>query len=89
MNIKIIDIRNNVDILNKTCNLVSLETGNSRGSVFRMYEVLCRWKYEYGHYLCIDRDTIVGGLSVIENDFRNRPDLLPNICTVYAEEKYR
>ena len=44
---------------------------------------------EYGRYLCIDRDTIVGGLSIIENDFHNRPDLFPNICAVYVEEKYR
>ena len=29
---------------------------------------------EYGWYLCLDMDNIVGGLGVIENDFHNRKD---------------
>ena len=44
---------------------------------------------EYGWYLCLDGDKIVGGLGVIENDFHNRPDLTPNICAVFTEEEYR
>ncbi|MBR5169633.1 MAG: GNAT family N-acetyltransferase [Muribaculaceae bacterium] len=44
---------------------------------------------EYGWYLCLDGDLIVGGLGVIENDFHNRKDLAPNICAVYTEEDYR
>lgn len=44
---------------------------------------------EYGWYLCIDRDEIVGGMGVIENDFHNRKDLSPNVCAVYTEEAYR
>lgn len=44
---------------------------------------------EYGWYLCLDGDNIVGGLGVIENDFHNRKDLAPNICAVYTEEEYR
>ena len=44
---------------------------------------------EYGWYLCMDRDKIVGGLGVIENDFHDRKDLTPNICAVYTEEEYR
>lgn len=44
---------------------------------------------EYGWYLCMDGDRIVGGLGVIENDFHNRPDLTPNICAVYTEESHR
>lgn len=46
-------------------------------------------KTEYGWYLCLDGNKIVGGLGVIENDFHNRPDLTPNICAVFTEEKYR
>lgn len=34
---------------------------------------------EYGWYLCLDGDRIVGGLGVIENDFHDRKDLAPNI----------
>ncbi len=44
---------------------------------------------EYGWYLCLDGDRIVGGLGVIENDFHDRKDLSPNVCAVYTEKKYR
>ena len=46
-------------------------------------------KTEYGWYLCMDNEQIVGGLGVIENDFHDRKDLAPNICAVYADEAYR
>jgi len=44
---------------------------------------------EYGWYLCLDGDRMVGGLGVIENDFHDRPDLTPNVCAVYTDEAYR
>ena len=44
---------------------------------------------EYGWYLCMDGDSIVGGMGVIENDFHDRKDLSPNICAVYTEKAYR
>lgn len=44
---------------------------------------------EYGWYLCLDGERIVGGLGVIENDFHERKDLAPNICAVYTDEDYR
>ncbi|MBR2545729.1 MAG: GNAT family N-acetyltransferase [Erysipelotrichaceae bacterium] len=44
---------------------------------------------EYGWYMCLDGDKIVGGLGVIENDFHDRKDLSPNICAVYTEKTYR
>ena len=46
-------------------------------------------KTEYGWYLCLDGDKIVGGMGVIENDFHDRKDLYPNICAVFTEEEYR
>ena len=46
-------------------------------------------KTEYGWYLCLEGEKIIGGLGVIENDFHNRKDLTPNICAVYTEEDYR
>lgn len=46
-------------------------------------------KTEYGWYLCLDGDRIVGGLGVIENDFHDRKDLTPNVCAVYTEQKDR
>lgn len=39
--------------------------------------------------LCLDRDKIIAGMGVIENDFHDRKDLMPNICAVYTEEEYR
>ena len=44
---------------------------------------------EYGWYLCLDDDQIVGGLGVIENDFHDRRDLTPNVFAVYTEEDHR
>ena len=44
---------------------------------------------EYGWYLCLCGDSIVGGLGVIENDFHDRKDLYPNVCAVYVEEAHR
>lgn len=44
---------------------------------------------EYGWYLCLAGDKIVGGLGVIENDFHDRKDLTPNVCAVYTEKEHR
>ena len=44
---------------------------------------------EYGWYLCLDGERIVGGLGVIENDFHDRRDLAPNVCAVYTEPDCR
>ena len=44
---------------------------------------------EYGWYLCLDGERIVGGLGVIENDSHDRKDLAPNICAVSTEETHR
>lgn len=44
---------------------------------------------EYGWYLCMDADRIVGGMGVIENDFHDRKDLFPNVCAVYTEDSHR
>ena len=44
---------------------------------------------EYGWYLCLDGEEIVGGLGVIENDFHDRRDLAPNVCAVYTEPSCR
>lgn len=46
-------------------------------------------KTQYGWYLCMYGQTIVGGLGVIENDFHARKDLFPNVCAVYTEKKHR
>ena len=40
-------------------------------------------------YVCLNKNEIIGGVGVIENDFHNRKDLTPNICALYVEEQYR
>ena len=40
-------------------------------------------------YLAMDKEKIVGGLGVIQNDFHNRKDLTPNVCAVYTEKARR
>lgn len=44
---------------------------------------------EYGWYLCLCGEKIVGGLGVIQNDFHDRKDLAPNVCAVYTEDEHR
>ncbi len=48
-----------------------------------------RRETEYGWYFCLDGKRIVGGLGVIENDFHDRKDLIPNVCAVYVEPTHR
>ena len=60
-----------------------------RGSYLECMEAYLSQETEYGWFLCLDDDLIVGGLGVIENDFHNRKDLTPNVCAVYTEEEYR
>lgn len=52
-------------------------------------EAYLQGETEYGWYLCLDGDRIIGGLGVIANDFHNRKDLTPNVCAVYTEKRYR
>lgn len=52
-------------------------------------EAYLRHETEYGWYLCLDGERIIGGLGVIENDFHPRKHLSPNVCAVYTEEGCR
>ena len=52
-------------------------------------EAYLRKETEYGWYLCLKGNQIIGGLGVIENDFHDRKDLTPNICAVFTEENFR
>ena len=52
-------------------------------------QALISGETDYGWYLCLVGDKIVGGLGIIENDFHDRKDLAPNVCAVYTEEACR
>ena len=47
------------------------------------------WETEYGWYLALLNQKIIGGLGIIDNDFHDRKDLSPNVCAVYTEPEYR
>ena len=41
-------------------------------------------------YVVLDgQGEIIAGAGVIENDFHDRPDLRPNLCALYVEERFR
>mgnify|MGYP001164428106 CR=1 FL=1 len=40
-------------------------------------------------YLVIDKEQIIAGAGVIENDFHERKDLAPNVCALYVEPELR
>lgn len=40
-------------------------------------------------YVVMDGAEIIAGIGVIENDFHDRKDLMPNVCAVYVEKAYR
>ena len=63
--------------------------GVPREAYLERMEAYLHQETEYGWYLCLDDDVIVGGLGVIDNDFHDRKDLSPNLCAVYTEEEYR
>lgn len=63
--------------------------GVSKEAYLACMESYLAGETEYGWYLCLDKETIAGGLGVIENDFHDRKDLTPNICAVYTEEAHR
>ena len=63
--------------------------GIPKEAYLKCMEAFLNGETDYGWFLCLDEDKIVGGLGVIDNDFHNRKDLSPNICAVYTEEAYR
>lgn len=41
-------------------------------------------------YIVADsQQRLIAGAGVIENDFHDRPDLSPNVCALFVEEKFR
>lgn len=84
-----ITLRDKPEIKNKAANWFHEKWNVDTTAYLKCMEDYLSNKTEYGWYLCMLDDEIVGGLGVIENDFHSRKDLYPNICAVYTEEKHR
>ena len=63
--------------------------GVPKSEYLRCMDAYLGGETEYGWYLALDGERIIGGMGVIDNDFHDRKDLAPNVCAVYTEEEYR
>ena len=84
-----ITLRENPELIAQAAEWFHSKWGVPEEAYFSCMDSYLKKETEYGWYLCLDGDSIVGGLGVIENDFHDRKDLAPNICAVYTEESHR
>lgn len=84
-----INLRERPQLKNDAAKWFHRQWGVPREAYLECMESYLNRETEYGWYLCLDKEKIIGGLGVIENDFHNRKDLAPNICAVYTEAEYR
>lgn len=89
MKYKYVTLRNTPELMNTAAEWFHSKWGVPTEAYLECMEAYLNFKTEYGWYLCLDDDKIIGGLGVIENDFHDRKDLTPNVCAVFTEEKYR
>lgn len=82
-------LRQHPELKDKAATWFSLKWNIPAKEYLKCMEEYLDGKSEYGWYLCLDEDKIIGGLGVIDNDFHERKDLTPNICAVYIEDNYR
>lgn len=86
---KYITLREKPQLKDRAAEWFHSKWGVPKEAYLACMEAYLNREIEYGWYLCLDDDKIIGGLGVIENDFHDRKDLTPNVCAVYTEEKYR
>lgn len=86
---KYITLRDREDLKNKAAEWFHSKWGIPTEAYLKCMDAYLNKETEYGWYLCLDGEKIVGGMGVIDNDFHNRKDLTPNICAVYTEKEYR
>lgn len=88
-NFKYITLRENPELMDVAAQWFNSKWGVPKEAYLECMQSYLNGETEYGWYLCLDEDKIIGGMGVIENDFHNRKDLTPNVCAVYTEESYR
>ena len=84
-----ISLREKPQLKDSAAEWFSKRWGVPKEAYLECMDAYLRGETEYGWYLCLDDDSIVGGLGVIENDFHDRKDLKPNVCAVWTDEEYR
>ena len=84
-----ITLREKPELMDKAAAWFNSKWGVPKEAYLECMEAYLSKDTEFGWFLCLDGDQIVGGLGVIENDFHDRPDLTPNVCAVYTEESHR
>ncbi|MBQ6333874.1 MAG: GNAT family N-acetyltransferase [Erysipelotrichaceae bacterium] len=84
-----IDLRQRPELKDETAQWFHEKWGVAKKAYLECMESYLNGDNEYGWYLCLEKEKIVGGLGVIENDFHERKDLKPNVCAVYVQEEYR
>ena len=87
--LRFITLREEPDLMDRAAEWFHSKWGVPKEAYLACMDEYLSGKTEYGWYLCLDGETIVGGLGVIENDFHDRKDLAPNVCAVYTDEAYR
>ena len=84
-----IDLRDRPGLAESAADWFSSKWRVPRSAYAECMEAYLNGNTEYGWYLCLEGETIVGGVGVIQNDFHDRKDLFPNICAVYTEKDHR
>lgn len=84
-----ITLRERAELKNSAAEWFHCKWGVPTEAYLECMEAYLKKETEYGWYLCMNDDKIVGGMGVIENDFHDRKDLTPNVCAVYTEKDYR
>ena len=84
-----ITLREKSQLKDSAAEWFSKRWGVPKEAYLECMDAYLRGETEYGWYLCLNEDSIVGGLGVIENDFHDRKDLKPNVCAVWTDEEYR
>ena len=83
-----ITLRDRADLKNSAAEWFHCKWGVLTEAYLECMVAYLKKETEYGWYLCMIGDKIVGGMGVIENDFHDRKDLTPNVCAVYTEKDY-
>ena len=86
---KFITLRENEQLKDAAASWFNSKWGVQKEAYLECMDSYLSGETEYGWYLCLCGDEIVGGLGVIENDFHDRKDLTPNVCAVYTDEEHR